>query len=46
MVGVIGGDVTATPLAALAIARGGHVRVGLEDYAGSGRRGTPSWCAP
>jgi len=33
MVGVIGGDVTET-LAALAIARGGHVRVGLEDYAG------------
>ena len=36
MVGVIGGDVTATPLAALAIARGGHVRVGLEDYVGPG----------
>lgn len=35
MVGVIGGDVTATPLAALAIARGGHVRVGLEDYVGA-----------
>ena len=34
MVGVIGGDVTAGPLAELAIARGGHVRVGLEDYAG------------
>jgi uncharacterized protein (DUF849 family) len=33
MVGVIGGDVTET-LAALAIERGGHVRVGLEDYAG------------
>jgi uncharacterized protein (DUF849 family) len=33
MVGVIGGDVLAT-LAPLAIARGGHVRVGLEDYAG------------
>jgi uncharacterized protein (DUF849 family) len=33
MVGVIGGDV-ATTLAELAIARGGHVRVGLEDYAG------------
>jgi uncharacterized protein (DUF849 family) len=33
MVGVIGGDVGAT-LAELAIARGGHVRVGLEDYAG------------
>ena len=34
MVGVIGGDVTATPLVELAIARGGHVRVGLEDYTG------------
>jgi uncharacterized protein (DUF849 family) len=33
MVGVIGGDVSST-LAALAIDRGGHVRVGLEDYAG------------
>jgi uncharacterized protein (DUF849 family) len=37
MVGVIGGDVTAGPLAELAIARGGHVRVGLEDYAGPSR---------
>jgi len=36
MVGVIGGDVTET-LAALAIERGGHVRVGLEDYVGSER---------
>ena len=34
MVGVLGGNVSAT-LAELAIARGGHVRVGLEDYAGS-----------
>ena len=33
MVGVLGGNVTAT-LAELAIARGGHVRVGFEDYAG------------
>ncbi len=33
MVGVLGGDVSTT-LAALAIERGGHVRVGLEDYAG------------
>jgi 3-keto-5-aminohexanoate cleavage enzyme len=33
MVGVLGGDVSST-LAELAIARGGHVRVGLEDYAG------------
>jgi uncharacterized protein (DUF849 family) len=36
MVGVIGGDVNET-LAELAIARGGHVRVGLEDYAGPRR---------
>src|ERR1700687_1546926 len=33
MVGVLGGDVTAT-LGELAIERGGHARVGLEDYAG------------
>jgi uncharacterized protein (DUF849 family) len=33
-VAVIGGDVTACGLAKLALARGGHVRVGLEDYAG------------
>lgn len=36
MVGVLGGDVQAT-LAQLAIERGGHVRVGLEDYAGPGQ---------
>ena len=36
MVGVIGGSV-ADPLAELAIERGGHVRVGLEDYGGSGQ---------
>jgi len=36
MVGVIGGDVTAT-LAAAAIEHGGHVRVGLEDYVGPGQ---------
>lgn len=36
MVGVIGGNVAET-LAELAIARGGHVRVGLEDYAGPGQ---------
>jgi len=35
MVAVIGGNVAKT-LAELAIARGGHVRVGLEDYAGTG----------
>ncbi|MBI1816848.1 MAG: 3-keto-5-aminohexanoate cleavage protein [Deltaproteobacteria bacterium] len=33
MVGILAGDVSET-LAELAIARGGHVRVGLEDYAG------------
>ncbi len=36
MVGVLGGDVTST-LAPLAIERGGHVRVGLEDYDGPRR---------
>jgi 3-keto-5-aminohexanoate cleavage enzyme len=33
-VAVIGGDVVASGLARLALERGGHVRVGLEDYAG------------
>ena len=33
-VAVPGGDVTRTGLTRLAIERGGHVRVGLEDYAG------------
>ena len=33
-VAVIGGDVVECGLARLAIERGGHVRVGLEDYAG------------
>jgi uncharacterized protein (DUF849 family) len=33
-VAVIGGDVVESGLARLAIERGGHVRVGLEDYAG------------
>jgi uncharacterized protein (DUF849 family) len=33
-VAVIGGDVTACGMARLALERGGHVRVGLEDYAG------------
>ena len=32
MVGVYGGDVTAAGVARLAIERGGHVRVGLEDH--------------
>lgn len=31
---VLGGDVTALGLAEIAIAQGGHVRVGLEDFAG------------
>ena len=34
MVGVVGGCVTATGLARHAIERGGHVRVGLEDFGG------------
>lgn len=33
-VAVIGGDVVDTGMAALALERGGHLRVGLEDYAG------------
>jgi 3-keto-5-aminohexanoate cleavage enzyme len=33
-VAVLGGDVIATGLAQAALERGGHVRVGLEDYAG------------
>jgi uncharacterized protein (DUF849 family) len=37
MVGVIGGDIAATPLVELAIRRGGHVRVGLEDHVGARR---------
>ena len=35
-VAVLGGDVVRCGLAELAIRRGGHVRVGLEDYAGPG----------
>lgn len=35
-VAVLGGDCVASGMAALAIQRGGHVRVGLEDYAGPG----------
>lgn len=34
-VAVLGGDVVACGMARLAIERGGHVRVGLEDYAGT-----------
>lgn len=36
-VAVVGGDVMDSGLARLALERGGHVRVGLEDYAGSRR---------
>ena len=35
-VAVRSGDVTACGMAELAISRGGHVRIGLEDYAGPG----------
>jgi len=34
LVNVYGGDVTASGMARLALERGGHVRVGLEDFAG------------
>jgi uncharacterized protein (DUF849 family) len=34
LVAVLGGDVVESGLAAAALERGGHVRVGLEDYAG------------
>jgi uncharacterized protein (DUF849 family) len=33
-VAVVGGDVVASGIAELALERGGHLRVGLEDYAG------------
>jgi uncharacterized protein (DUF849 family) len=33
---VLGGDIVSCGMAKLAIERGGHVRVGLEDYAGPG----------
>jgi 3-keto-5-aminohexanoate cleavage enzyme len=33
-VAVVGGDLLDTPVGRLALERGGHVRVGLEDYAG------------
>src|SRR5580704_14236802 len=39
-VAVLGGDVVGCGLAELAIRRGGHVRVGLEDYAGPGEPST------
>lgn len=38
-VALLGGDVVSSGLARLALERGGHLRVGLEDYAGPG---TPS----
>jgi uncharacterized protein (DUF849 family) len=37
MVAVLGGDVVGSGMAELAIRRGGHVRVGLEDYSGPGQ---------
>jgi 3-keto-5-aminohexanoate cleavage enzyme len=36
-VAVMGGDLAATPLLAAALARGGHLHVGLEDHAGDRR---------
>ena len=36
-VAVLGGDVVASGLARLALERGGHLRVGLEDHAGPRR---------
>ncbi len=33
-VAVLGGDACASPAASLAVARGGHLRVGLEDFGG------------
>lgn len=38
-VAVLGGDVFADGFARLALERGGHLRVGLEDYAGAGQPG-------
>jgi hypothetical protein len=34
-VAVLGGDLLATEIAALALERGGHLHVGIEDYAGT-----------
>jgi uncharacterized protein (DUF849 family) len=36
-VAVLGGDLLSLPLAEYALERGGHLRVGLEDYAGEGQ---------
>lgn len=38
-VAVLGGDVLSLPLAEYALERGGHIRVGLEDYDGPGTPG-------
>src|SRR5438093_643572 len=35
-VAVVGGDLLASEVARLALEHGGHLRVGLEDYAGPG----------
>ncbi len=35
-VAVLGGDLLSLPLAGYALERGGHIRVGLEDYGGEG----------
>ncbi|MGE0602125.1 MAG: 3-keto-5-aminohexanoate cleavage protein [Dehalococcoidia bacterium] len=36
-VAVLGGDLLSLPLAKYALERGGHIRVGLEDYGGAGQ---------
>ena len=36
-VAVLGGDLLSLPLAEYALERGGHIRVGLEDFGGDGR---------
>ena len=38
-VAVLGGDLLSLPLAEYALERGGHIRVGLEDYGGTGAPG-------
>ena len=38
-VAVMGGDLFATPLARLALERGGHLHTGLEDHLGAGQPG-------
>ena len=44
-VAVLGGDMVGCGLAELAIRRGGHVRVGLEDYTGPGEPVSPRGAA-